>query len=155
MHYTEAHILGMAQGGYQTKYAFLFAPSESSLKADKVVHGRATIVLPQLQHRERTLTGPRISKSHRLQRAKQRCIPPSIGHRLNRHTAFKARCGVYITQLLALSSNQRLIKAVVLFFVKRAVYISGFPFPIPRGHKCLTHIDGVRQYNRGRRVEKG
>ena len=89
MHHAVTDKFRVFQTGNHGKYPLLLAEFQVGLEAHQIVHALGGVVLPQLHHGIRLMTGGGISQPNGLHGAVAQGIHPPPRHDLHRHTALK------------------------------------------------------------------
>ena len=89
MHHAVTDKFRVFQTGNHGKYPLLLAEFQMGLEAHQIVHALGGVVLPQLHHGVRLMTGGGISQPNGLHGAVAQGIHPPPCHDLHGHTTFK------------------------------------------------------------------
>ncbi len=144
----------MRQSGYQTKNALLLRKSQTCLKTYQIIQAPRPVVLTQLHAGIRGMSAARIDQADRFKRAEAYGVPPSGGHDLQRHAAFKDLFFIEVVHIGGASRNQCLVKTFILCFVHRAIEIVRAAAIIAGLAKGDGAVNAVDADNRSRRVKK-
>ena len=146
----------MRKAGDHGKDALLLSKAQVRLEPDKIIERARAVLAAQLHNRPRAMACARITQADRLERAVADRIRPAPRHDFNWHTALVHTFFslVKVVQRRRLGRAQRLIKRLVLLFIKRAVDIIAVSAIIARGEKHPVQIERFIRHNRRGRVVK-